>query len=181
MSHKAKVDPAVQQQQQASLAAVRQPSAGEQYLTNDATSTLDYIKAGDYTKRPKNLFFNFADPAQRDQNRRLMMNAGGQGVFALGSPSPNLLATQKQNLDDEWARDSAGQYEQDISNAQTQARGALGDVAGLANQRNLGALGATSGMWGQSLQADAMRKPWWQILIEGAQRGAQAAAMGAGG
>jgi hypothetical protein len=163
-------------EQSASLAAVRSPSAGEQYLTNEATSLLDTIKAGDYTKRPKNVFFNFADPAQRAAQREMMFNAGGQGTFALGAPDPNLLALNKQNLDDEYARDTAGQYEQDWSNAGLRAAGMLGDVASLENQREGSALGATTSMW----NTRDSRPRWYETLFSGA-RSAAAAGAGAGG
>lgn len=172
MSKKNKVQPDVEQK--ASLAAVRTPSVGEQYLTNEATSLMDTIKAGDYTKRPKNVFFNFADPAQRAQQREMMFNAGKQGSFALGAPDPNLLALNRQNLDDEWARDTAGQYEQDWRDAGVRAAGMLGDVAGLENQREGAALGATTSMWNTR---DA-RPRWWEVLVGGAQKAAGAVAGG---
>lgn len=141
---------------------------------------MDTIHSGDYTKRPKNVFFNFADPAQRNEQRRLQSNAGAQGVSAFGAPDVNLLAMNKQNLDDEWARDTAGQYEQDWSNAGVRAAGELGDVAGLEQSRKIARLGSTSGMWGQSL--NSKQSSWWETLLEQAQRAAQSAATaGAGG
>lgn len=175
MSRKQKVDPNAEQAK--SLAAVRTPSAGEAALTSEATGLMDWIKKGDYTTRPKNLFLNFADPAQRDSQRRMQMNSGGQGVYALGAPNANLLASQKQNLDDSWARDTAGQYESDVSQAGIRASGMLGDVAGLENARELGALGSTTNMWNTREQ----RPRWWETLLAGAQRGAAAAAGGGGG
>ena len=181
---KPKPDPEVAAHQNQSLATIRQPTAGEAALTSEATGLMDWVKAGDYRKRPKNLFFNYADPAERDRQRRTQMNAGGQGIYALGAPDPNLLASQKQNLDDEWARDTAGQYEQDVSQAGIRAAGELGDVAQLANARNLGALGATTSMYGQSLGANtqmAMRPRWWETLLAQAGQGAQAAATAFGG
>jgi hypothetical protein len=109
----------------------------------------------------------------------MMMNAGAQGVGALGQgANPNLLALNKQNLSDEWARDTAGQYESDVSQAGIRASGMLGDVAGLENARELGALGATT----SSYNANMTRPKWWQILLSQAGQGAQAAATaGAGG
>lgn len=181
MSKKARVDPKVQADQTQSLATIRQPTAGEAALTSEAMGLKDWINKGDYRERPKNLFFNFADPASRDRQRRMQMNSRGQGVYALGAPDANLLAMEKQNLDDEWARDTAGQYESDVSQAGLRASGALGDVAGMANTRNLGALSATSGMWGQSLNASANQKKWWEYLLQGAQAGAGAAAQAFGG
>lgn len=170
-----KVDP--NKEQRISLAAVRSPSVGEQYLANEATSLLDTIKAGDYTKRPKNVFFNFADPAQRAAQRDMMFNASGQGVFALGAPDPNLLALNKQNLHDEWARDSSAQYEQDWSNAGLRATGMLGDIAGLENQREGAALGSTTSMW----NTRDSRPRWYEMLMAGGQRAAAAMAGGGGG
>ena len=169
ISKKQKVNP--DKEQAASLAAVRQPSVGEAALTGEATGLLDWIKKGDYTSRPKNLFFNYADPAERQRKRELMMNAGSQGISALGQgANANLLALNKQNLNDTWARDTAGQYESDVSQAGIRAAGMLGDVAGLENQREIGALGATSGMW----NTNRNQPSWWDKLVMGVQRGASA-------
>lgn len=136
---------------------------------------MDWIKKGDYTQRPKNLFFNYADPAARMKKRELMMNARPQGIAALGmgSANPNLLALNRQNLNDEFARDTAAQYESDVADARSRATGILGNVAGLENQRELGALGATTSSFNTR-----MNKPkWWEILLGQAGQGAQAAAM----
>lgn len=175
MSHKNQIDP--KQQQTQSLAAVRAPSAGEAALTSEATGLMDWIHKGDYTTRPKNVFFNFADPAQRDAARRAQMNSGAQGIQALGAPNVNLLAMEKQNLDDQWARDTAGQYEQDVSQAGTRAAGELGDVASLENARELGTLGATT----SSYNIDQQKIPWWQQLMNNAAKGAGQGAAMAGG
>jgi len=175
LGKKQKVNPQVEQAK--SLSIVDTPSAGESALTGEATGLMDWIKAGDYRTRPKNLFFNFADPAERARQRETMMNAGGQGIFALGSPSPNLLALNKQNLNDHWARDEAGQYEQDVSQAGIRAAGELGDVANLENARKTARLGATT----SSFNTQLARPRWWETLLAGAQRGASAAAAGAGG
>lgn len=138
---------------------------------------MDWIKKGDYTQRPKNLFFNAMDPAERQRKRELMMNAGPQGVAALGQgANPNLLALNRQNLQDEWARDTAGQYEQDVAQAGQRASGILGDVAGLENARELGTLGATTGAY----NIKVAKPPWWQVLLQSAQQGAAAGA-GMGG
>lgn len=175
MSRKQSPDP--KKEQAASIAAVRQPSAGEAALTSEATGLMDWIKKGDYTSRPKNLFFNAMDPAERQRKRELMMNAGPQGVAALGQgANPNLLALNRQNLQDEWARDTAGQYEQDVSQAGIRASGMLGDVAGLENSRELGTLGATTSNYNTKMN----QVPWWKILLGQAAAGAQVAA-GAGG
>lgn len=173
MSKKQSPDP--KKEQATSLAAVRQPSAGEAALTSEATGLMDWIHKGDYTQRPKNLFFNYSDPAERNRKRELMMNSGPQGTAALGmgATNPNLLAMNRQNLNDEWARDTAGQYEHDVSQAGMRASGMLGDVAGLENQREMGALAATSGAYNTQLN----KPKWWEILLGQAAQGAQAAAM----
>lgn len=102
-----------------------------------------------------------------------MMNARPQGIAALGmgATNPNLLAMNRQNLNDEWARDEAAQYESDVANAQSRAVGALGGIAGLENQREMGALAATSGAYNTQLN----KPPWWQQLLSFGAAGAQAA------
>lgn len=167
-------------EQATSLAAVRQPSAGEAALTGEATGLLDWIKKGDYSERPKNLFFNYADPAARQRQRELQTNAAPQGIAALGAggANANLLALNKQNLNDEWARDTAGQYESDVSQAGIRASGMLGDVAGLENSRELGTLGATTSSYNQNLN----KPKWWQVLLQQAGAAGNAAATaGSGG
>lgn len=172
MSKKQNPDP--KKEQATSLAAVRGPSTGEAALTSEATGLMDWIKKGDYTQRPKNLFFNYADPAARQRQREMQMNAGPQGVSAFGAgANPNLLALNKQNLQDEWARDTAGQYEQDVSQAGIRATGMLGDVAGMENSRELGALGATTSSFNTQLN----KPKWWEILLSQAGQGAQAGAI----
>lgn len=176
MSKKQSPDP--KKEQATSLAAVRQPSVGEAALTGEATGLMDWIKKGDYTSRPKNLFFNFADPASRARKRELMMNAGPQGTAALGmgGANPNLLALNRQNINDEWARDEAGQYESDVQQAGIRASGILGDVAGMENQREGMALGSTTSMWNTR---DA-RPRWWETILNSARQGASAAMAGGG-
>lgn len=173
MSKKQKPDP--NKEQAASIAAVRSPGVGESALTSEATGLMDWIKKGDYTARPKNLFFNYADPSARARKRELMMNAGPQGIAAIGmgGANPNLLALNRQNLQDEFERDSAAQYESDVSQAGIRASGILGDVAGLENQREGLALGATTSSFNTNLQ----KPSWWQVLLGQARQGAQAAAM----
>lgn len=176
MSKKQSPDPKAEQVQ--SLAAVSTPTAGEAALTSEATGLTDWIKKGDYRTRPKNLFFNYSDPAARDRQRRVQMNTGAQGAAGLAAPNANLLALNKQHLDDEWARDTAGQYESDVSQAGIRASGMLGDVAQLENSREQGRLGATTSMWTNNNS----RPRWWEILLSQAGQGAQAAAtMGAAG
>jgi len=106
------------------------------------------------------------------------MNAGPQGTAALGmgGANPNLLALNRQNLNDEWARDEAGQYESDVQQAGLRAAGMLGDVAGLENQREGMALGSTT----SSYNAKLNQLPWWKILLGQAGAGAQAGAMAVG-
>lgn len=171
MSKGQKVDP--NKEQTKSLTAVREPSMGETALGSEATGLMDWIKAGDYTKRPKNIFFNYADPAQRQQQRELQMNAGAQGIGALGQgANANLLALNRQNLNDTWARDTAGQYEQDVSQAGMRAAGAFGDVAQLENARELGTLGSTT----STLNTKMNQPSWWKILMGQAVKGAEVAA-----
>lgn len=168
-----KQNPDPKKEQANSLAIVDKPSVGESALTGEATGLMDWIHGGDYTKRPKNVFFNFADPAQRQRQRETMMNAGYQGISALGKPNANLLALNRENANNQWAEDMAGQYEQDVSQAGTRAAGELGDVAQLENSRKLGRLSATTSSYNTQLA-----KPrWWEILLSQAGQGAQAAAM----
>ena len=161
---------------ESALTQANQKSPLQTKLEGMAGDTLDWASKGDYTNRPKNIFFDYYTPAMKKRQRELTMNAGGQGIFALGTANPTQLAMAKQNLADEQAERDAAQYEQDVRQGVSAAGATAGDLAQMDQVRRLGVLGQTAGLYGTALGKP--REPsWWEKLLGGAQQGAQTAAM----
>lgn len=162
----------------AALTSANTPSPIQSQLQTIASNDLTTLGKGDYTNLPKDVFFNFADPAQRARQRELSYNQKGQGVFGLGNQAanPTALGLAKQNIAAHDAQDDATAYEGGVREAANRAFMTAGDVANMDQARKLGILGITSGPYQTQLNKPA----WWETLIKGAQAGAGAAA-GAGG
>lgn len=166
----------------ASRAAANEMSPAEQRLNEMALKTLNWADKGDFTNpRDGGVFVNFADPAAMRRRRELSSGAAAQGTAALGAgANPNLLALDKQNRDDENARDDAENYQNQVAAGVRGAMGVAGDVSRTALQRRLGVLGADAGLYGQSL-AKVKTPSWWERLLGGAAQAGTTAAMSAVG
>lgn len=163
----------------AALTQAQTVSPYEQRRANFDNAVLDWGNSGDYREPPKEarVFFNLFDPAERRRRREMEMGAGAQGTAALGAASPTALALDRQNRMDEDAEDGARGYQQ---TAATLVSGALedqGDLSRLDQNRRLGVLGTTAGVY----QNERNRPKWWERLMQGFTQGAASAAtMGAG-
>ena len=178
MSTKNKPDPIATQSYQSSLAQANAPNKHADVLHQQAMNVIDAANSGDYTKRPKSIFFNMADPAQRQRQRSMISGAKGQGVAGLGGADPNLIALNKENVAAHQAEDDAGQYEQDWKEATGAAGAQEGDLAALEQSRRLGVLGSGTSLYGTALANRTT--PLWVQLMNSAARGAgSAATMGA--
>ena len=168
--------PIVSSGYESALNAANQKSPLQSQLEGMAGDTLNWAAKGDYRDRPKNIFFDYYSPAMKKRQRELTANAGGQGIFALGTANPTQLASMKQNLADEQAETDAAQYEQDVRQGVSAAGATAGDLAQLDQARRLGVLGQTAGLYGAALSKP--RQPsWWERLLGGAQQAAGSVAM----
>lgn len=158
----------------AALAAAKEKTAGEKILEEQSAKALTWAGKGDYRNpHDAGMFVNFGDPAMLNRNRELTMNAGNQGISALGSADPNYLATMKENMKAHQAESDAGQYESDIKEGVGNAAAAAGKAEGLDISRKMGVLGVTSDLYRNQKPA------WWKFLLSGASQGA-GMALGAG-
>lgn len=151
------------------LTAAKEKTPGELALERESAKTLDWASKGDYRDpHSGGLFVNFADPAMLHRNRELEMNAGDQGIFALGEADPNYLASVKENMKAHQEEADAGQYESDVKEGVGAAAGVAGDTSKLDLSRKLGVLGTTA-----TLQQQQANKPkWWNYAIQGASAAA---------
>jgi len=156
------------------LIQAQKPSAQEEALGKAALQTLNWASAGDFRDpRGGGIFVNYADPAIARRNREILTNAGGQGIFALGTPGPNYLASVRSNRLAEDEMSDAAQYEKDIQEGIMRAAGYAGDTARMDQARRQSVLGTTAGIY-----QNQMNQPkWWQYLFGGMQQAGQAAAM----
>jgi hypothetical protein len=152
------------------LVEAKKPSPQEEALAKASMKTLEWADRGDFRNpREGGLFVNYADPAILHRNRELQSNAGAQGIYALGTPDPNQLASVKQNQLAENEMMDAAQYESDIKEGVERAAGYAGDTARMDQARRMGVLGTTAGIY----QNEKDKPKWWQYLISGASTAAQ--------
>lgn len=160
-----KVDTKADYQQ--SLVAAKEKTPGEKLLEEQSAKTLGWAAKGDYRDpREGGIFVNYADPAMLHRNRELTMNAGAQGVSALGTPDPNYLASLKTNQAAHQEENDAAQYEGDVKEGVGQAAGIAGAAEGTDISRKMGVLGVSSDLY----KANMNRPKWWQYLIQGASQ-----------
>lgn len=154
------------------IAAARVKTPGEQLLEDQSAKTLGWAAKGDYTNPHEGgLFVNYADPAMRNRNRELTMNAGNQGVSALGPVDPNYLATVKENIKAHQAEGDSAQYEQDVKEGVGDAAAVAGKSEGLDISRKLGVVGASTDLY----KYQDSKPKWWQYLSQGVAGGVTAA------
>jgi hypothetical protein len=79
-----------------------------------------------------------------------------------------LLELNKQNIDDQFERDQAENYQNQVANTVDSAYAGEGQLMSTDLQRKLGILGGSTAIYGQDLNRISMQKPWWQTLMQGA-------------
>lgn len=148
----------------ATLQQMKQPSAAQKFMDDQAMQASQWLAGGDYRNTPNNMFLSLEDPAVENERRRTMLDSLGSGVTALAENGANstALALNKDYLNDKWARDSAANYQDQISQASQRTLGALGASAdaSLNRQNSLlqGQMGAlskapkTSSIWGDLIR-----------------------------
>lgn len=143
------------------LNQANQHSPIEDAISGQALQTINWANQGDYRNPPKNLFFDFEQPAVRQKRRELMTNAGDLGISALGHLGGGAEKLIKENDDLNFAQDEAANYQNNIRNAFMNAGGAGKDLAALDQSRRMGILGTTA-----SLAGNQQNQPkWWQSLL----------------
>ena len=151
----------------AAVTATKEKTPGEKLLEEQSAKTLGWAAKGDFRNpREGGLFVNYADPALLHEHRALMRNAGGQGIYGLGTADPNYLASVKEVQDAENERADAGQYEADIREGIGSAAGAAGSAEGADLARKATVLGVTSDMY----RNESNKPKWWQMLLSSASQ-----------
>lgn len=146
----------------------KKQSPAEEALNRESLKTIDWASKGDFTNPAEGgIFVNYADPAFRRRHRELSMNAGDQGIFALGPADPNALAAMKENSDAASAENDAAQYQDDIRTGVGQARAQAGDMSQMDLNRRLGILNETGATYRADLTKPQQPK-WWERLLGGA-------------
>jgi hypothetical protein len=169
MSKKQNPTPQIVNNYTADRSAAQTPSAAEQALSDRNKSIIDWSKSGDYRQGPKGVFFNFTDPALRQEQRKLQANSSAGGIFDLGGGgNSSLVDLNKQNIDDQFERDQAENYQNQVAGTVDSAYGSEGQLMNTDLQRKLGILGGSTSLYGQDLNRLAQQKPWWQTLMQGA-------------
>lgn len=92
----------------------------QEYLTAQALKGSKWLDKRDFRDLSQaGGFFSFEDPATQNARRRTITNANATGTFALAdnAGATRGLKIQNQYLDDAFARDTAANFQQNISDA----------------------------------------------------------------
>lgn len=147
---------------QQSLTAMKEKTPGEKLWEEQSAKTLAWAARGDYRNPHEGgIFVNYADPAMLHEHRALEQNAGAEGVYALGTPDPNYLATVKEQTANENERSDAAQYESDIR----QGVGAAGAAAGSAEGLDISRKGAVLGTTADLFKQQQAKPKWWNYFL----------------
>lgn len=123
-------------------------------LTQEALAAADFFKKGDFTTLPKGYIFDFEDPVKQQEAYKKAINVGNEGVFALGAGTgggdgaARAVDTQSKYLSDKFGRDTAQNYQNNISNAGMKTREMLAQSAGANSQNQSAVIGALSSLYG---------------------------------
>ena len=128
------------------LAQAQQVDPYTKLISDQAIDIANWAKGGDFRSAPKGVFWDLVDPAINKRQRELAMNTKAQGVAAFGSPNTTLLNLNKQNLDDEFSRDSAMNYQNQVSNTVNSARGIIGGLGNQETEKRFNLLNTLGGM-----------------------------------
>lgn len=155
-------------QMQAQISKMSEPKNNPalDFLTNEALSGAEYLKKGDYSQMPKGMFFDYKNPVEQNQQYKKAINVNQGGTFALADNggAGNAMGLQKQFLSDKFARDSAQNYQDNISNSAGSIRSALGGVASGKGEQDTRIMSAMQGLTG-ILGAMPEKKKWWESII----------------
>lgn len=147
--------------------AVKTPTAIEKGLEEDYLAMRDWKKAGDYRKGPPGMISGGrTDPAFRQKKREGILNDPGTGIFAMGAANanPTALAMAKSAQADEFDRDSAAAYQQQLTAYEADVSGKGITSAQMNFQRENAALGASSGIYGAQASRPSQGSPWASII-----------------
>lgn len=174
MGKKDKALEALIRQMQAQIAAMQNPASNpaQQYLTNEALAGADWLKKGEYRSLPKGMFFNFKQPTEQLEQYKKYADVNQGGTFALSDNSGmgKAGAIQKNYLTDKFARDASQNYQDNITGAAHDIRGALHSAADAKGSQDSRIFGALQGIGGV-ISSMPNKVPWWQKLLGGVASG----------
>ena len=145
---------------------INTPSQWETQLGNEANSITGFLNSGDYRNLPSNLgaYVDLMPLSQAQQLRKLTrgsMNTG-QGMI-----NPQILASQRELDDNQFAQDWGNAYEQQIGNLGAQRNNLLGALQGM-NDTRIGQNQQNMGNYTSYLQALSNRpKGFWSSFLPG--------------
>lgn len=137
----------------------------QNFLTNQALESAEFIKSGDYRQLPKNSYFNFEMPEEQRRKYMESINIGGEGRFALGDNAGEgkAMGLAKNYLADKFARDTSLNFQNNISNASNNITAGLQQASGYKTGNDAAIINAL-----QSAYSMAPKGFSWSGLIGGA-------------
>jgi hypothetical protein len=159
-------------QLQAAIANLSNPKSNpyQEFLGQQAIEGANWLKKGEYGQLPKGMFFNFQQPSEMNEQYKKLANVNQGGTFALAQGNEggktSAQSLQGKYLADRFARDASQNYQNNISDASSNIRGALGQAAGATSQNQSAVVNALGSLY---QMAPKKTSPWGSILGAGAQ------------
>lgn len=140
---------AIYQQLLAAITALQKPESNpaQNALTQEALSSADYFKKGDFSSMPKGMVFDFKAPQEQMKQYQNLTNVGNEGTFALGADGGDSQKIAKNYLNDKFARDASQNYQDNISGAANKTKDMLAQAAGAKGQTDNSVISALSSLY----------------------------------
>ncbi len=163
----------------AEITALKTPAANpaQSLLQTDAIEGANWLKKGEYSSKPGNIFFDFEMPGKQLDSYKKTANVNQGGTFALANNEGRSKATgvQSKYLGDKFARDVAQNYQSNIGQSAGNIRNALTQSSGAASGTNSSVINALGGIYSSLLSKP--KTPgfdWGSLLQLGGQIGSAA-------
>lgn len=170
----------------AEITALRTPAANpaQTFLQNEAMAGGEWLKKGEFSSKPGNIFFDFKLPGENLEQYKKFADVNQGGTFALSDNGGRSQATGIQNkyLKDKFARDASQNYQDNIGRASGTIRDSLAQASGASSSNNSAVINALGGMYQSLLNKPKNPSPFGQIMQSIGQVGSAAlSAYGASG
>lgn len=161
-------------QNQQMLNRATEKSPWEQEVENEYRTNKTFLDSKDYRNLPNGV--NIPMLSLADSQKMRQMTRGQNAGQSAAGVNPQILASQRELSDNQFAEDWGGEYEQKIGGLMDQNQNRLSFLQGAHSNRMNAGLQGSSNMFGQAMQIRP-EKGFWSSFLPGLLQGGASAAM----